>query len=286
MAATPPSPASRHWLLLFAKYPYAGGAKTRLTPHLGREGATAFARAALTDTLRLYAREGNGCSNSHGLVWCYAADAGRPAAAARDDVHALLKAEGLDDVWHAWPQCDSPDLGARLAAAVERVQVESSTTSPCDDGEVRGASVSGSTTMTDSAPNGAQVATVTLIGADCVLLGPKDVVAASTHASRGIPYMYPALDGGYVLLALPLQHDLQPLHLFADIRWSCTDTGADQRQRIDKAFRQTSPTRLGPTLADVDEPADLAIFYKGEVADLIASNYPSTLAVVKLSTQK
>ncbi|MDD4881515.1 MAG: DUF2064 domain-containing protein, partial [Gallionellaceae bacterium] len=91
---------------------------------------------------------------------------------------------------------------------------------------------------------------VLLIGTDCPALSERHLRAAAKTLDDHDAVLHPALDGGYVLLGLRAFH----LGLFADIPWS-TPAVADltlARMR-DLNWR----VRVGETLPDIDEPADL-----------------------------
>lgn len=252
----------RHYLLLFAKYPYAGTAKTRLIPRLGQEGATEFARSALIDTLHLYAAKQGGLCQTHTLVWCYAAD---NQSTGKRDVEELLALEGLANKWLAWPQIESRDLGQRLAGAVKDANAHRQAQTPrCDSGFT------------------------TLIGADCVVLGPEHVSQAVSSAMKAGSALLPASDGGYVLLTIPLaMADHIVDEAFADIRWSCSLTAQDQISRLGSVVGQKP--FLGTTLSDVDEPEDLDLLFheiNGNVQERMQKQYPRTLAVVQKLMKK
>lgn len=111
------------------------------------------------------------------------------------------------------------DLGERLARAAERVL--------------------------ESEP-------VLLIGADCPALDRALLAAAASALDDADAVIFPAEDGGYVLLGLR-RFDAT---LFAGIAWGGDAVLAATVARIE-ALGWT--LHLGPTLRDVDEPADLAL---------------------------
>jgi len=92
---------------------------------------------------------------------------------------------------------------------------------------------------------------VICIGTDCLELEVKHLQEAAAALDSHDAVITPAIDGGYVLLALR-QFDRS---LFQDIPWStfsvCADTIA-RLQRLDWTFAQFAPMR------DIDEPDDLA----------------------------
>ena len=187
-------------IVIFAKAPVAGSAKTRLIPLLGAEGAADLAAQMLRRTVR------------HAL----GAGLGQPelcASPAPDDAawHGHLPAGvRLSDQGEG-------DLGDRLAAAAERVVAA---------GE-----------------------RVLLIGTDCPALDAARLRAAALALDDHDAVLFPASDGGYVLLGLRRGDPV----LFHDMPWSSSEVAALTRRRIAELGWSLA---LGETLADVDEPAD------------------------------
>ena len=110
------------------------------------------------------------------------------------------------------------DLGERLAAAARRV---------IDGGE-----------------------RVLLIGTDCPQLDGPRLAEAAAHLESHDAVIYPAKDGGYVLLGLVRSHE----SLFTEIAWSTDAVAAITIARI-RALGWS--LFVGDTLRDIDEPADL-----------------------------
>jgi len=110
------------------------------------------------------------------------------------------------------------DLGQRLAAAAKRV---------IDGGEH-----------------------ILLIGTDCPALDGERLAEAAAQLDRHDAVIYPALDGGYVLLGL-VRTDPS---IFNDIAWSTSTVAATTIARI-RALGWS--LFVGETLQDIDEPADL-----------------------------
>lgn len=110
------------------------------------------------------------------------------------------------------------DLGARLARAAQRHLV--------------------------------QAVRVLLIGADCPALSARRLRAAAAALNAHDAVLYPALDGGYVLLGLRADHP----SLFTAIPWSTAQVAA-----LTLARMQTLGLHVwvGETLPDIDAPADL-----------------------------
>ncbi len=92
---------------------------------------------------------------------------------------------------------------------------------------------------------------VMLIGTDCPALDGARLAAAAAHLETHDAVIYPAEDGGYVLLGLKR---FDP-SLFTDIAWSSATVAMVTRARIAALGWSLF---LGDTLRDIDEPADLA----------------------------
>jgi len=110
------------------------------------------------------------------------------------------------------------DLGQRLAAAARRV---------IDDGE-----------------------RILLIGTDCPELDGSRLAEAAAQLESHDAVIYPAKDGGYVLLGLARTDP----SLFADIAWSMDTVAATTIARIEALGWSLF---VGDILSDIDEPADL-----------------------------
>lgn len=110
------------------------------------------------------------------------------------------------------------DLGERLAAAARRV---------IDAGE-----------------------RILLIGSDCPELDSRRLNEAAAQLESDDAVIYPARDGGYVLLGLTRTDP----SLFDDIAWSTDTVAATTISRI-RALGWS--LFVGDTLNDIDEPADL-----------------------------
>ena len=93
---------------------------------------------------------------------------------------------------------------------------------------------------------------VLLIGADCPALDRTRLRAAAEALRTHDTVIHPAADGGYVLLGLNRFY----AGLFEGIAWSTATVGADTVARIEALGWSL---HVGETLADVDQPADLAL---------------------------
>jgi len=100
---------------------------------------------------------------------------------------------------------------------------------------------------------------VLLIGTDCPALDAQALRDAALMLATHQAVMHPARDGGYVLLGLSVFHPA----LFDDMPWSTAQVAALTRERLAALGWRTA---IGRTLADVDEPADLAHLPSGWLA--------------------
>ena len=175
-------------LVMLAKWPGSGSAKTRLARQLAgassstsakeaaRRWAAGFMRASVSDLL---ARIG---AAAPGRVWRCVLLYAPPVDEARDYFSALLDEAGVANAWQLLPvlatsDAKSADLGDILADATRRARVACGTRR------------------------------VALFGADCPELPLASIDAASVAAARDarVASICPASDGGYTLLALPAE---------------------------------------------------------------------------------
>lgn len=190
-------------LVIFAKAPQPGAAKTRLIPALGAEGAAALARRMLVHTLQqaLAARAGP-------VELCMSPAPGDKAwhgVALPDGVARTAQGEG--------------DLGQRMARAVARVT--------------------------------GQQQSVLLFGTDCPALTAAHLAEAGRQLARHDAVLLPVTDGGYILIGLKAPCP----GLFTDMPWSTPAVAAETLRRMAALGLRVWQ---GPTLHDIDEPADLA----------------------------
>lgn len=178
--------ASSH-LILMARFPSPGKCKTRLIPRLGAEGACAFALAALSDLLHLYAS-----------LWLRKTLLYTPESA-REEIEEFLRREQLQDAWGIYPQVTTPDLGGRLRGAL---------------GYVKGLSQ-------DQESASLQTGSVTFIGMDCFDLDTARIQRSAALVTPTKAHVLPARDGGYVLLSVPV--NCQDA-IFDRIPWSSSST--------------------------------------------------------------
>lgn len=189
-------------IIIFAKAPVAGQAKTRLVPALGEDGAAELAR----DMLRATVNE------------ALAANLGTPELCVTPGPEdrawvGLLPALQL----HITDQ-GSGDLGERLGRAATRA-------------------------LALGQP-------VILIGADCPALARGHLRAAAAALEDHDAVIFPAIDGGYVLLGLRRFHP----SLFRDMPWS---TSAVARETLDRIAALGWTVHVGESLHDIDRPEDL-----------------------------
>ena len=206
-------------IVVMAKAPVAGHAKTRLIPALGAEGAAALAERLL----------------NHAVQQALAADlgpvelCGAPAFTTHygdaDPSAALHPAfERLAQEWPiALSEQGSGDLGQRMHRAFERAF----STMPSATGRVL------------------------LIGTDAPALGASVLRRAADALASADAVFVPAHDGGYALVGLRRPAPT----LFEDMVWSSPTVMAHTRRRLTAAGLRHAEL---PPLHDIDEPADLA----------------------------
>jgi glycosyltransferase A (GT-A) superfamily protein (DUF2064 family) len=242
-----PSPPPPHplpaALIMIAKWPGSGKAKTRLAKRLaqrcanvdpraeqsGRLAATAFATAAISDLLVRFCRRRSqidrpapGAVGRRFLLYAPAdEESARGFAALFDEI-------GVADAWELLPVCQgtsarSADLGGILTDAATRCRREHG----CGQ--------------------------LVFIGMDSPELtsGALHAALEATAAPRSA-HVCPAADGGYTLLALSA--DAPAAAAFAGVHWSAADTCLSQLAVLSRAGLRCT---VGETFADVDEIADL-----------------------------
>ncbi|MCF7991567.1 MAG: TIGR04282 family arsenosugar biosynthesis glycosyltransferase [Thiohalocapsa sp.] len=191
-------------ILLFAKAPIPGQAKTRLIPALGAEGAAALHARLLEDTLARLVP----AALAPLEIWC-APSSDHPLfadLALRYGVALRRQPEG--------------DLGRRLCLAAEEALREARA--------------------------------VVLIGSDCPELQADDVELSlqALIDGRMDAVLGPAVDGGYVLLALRVPAP----ELFAAMPWGGDRVAEITRERMAALGLRWQEL---PVLRDLDRPEDL-----------------------------
>lgn len=189
-------------IIIFAKAPLAGYAKTRLIPVLSPAGAASLARQMLHHTLSSAVAAAIGP-----VELCVTPEITSPGWSGVElaqEIEISVQGDG--------------DLGARLARAAQRSLEQ------------------------DEA--------ILLMGTDCVEMSAQRLREAALALERKDAVIYPAADGGYVLLGLTGFHP----SLFSDIAWSSDKVASETVGRI----RQLGwSLEMGPPMYDVDEPDDL-----------------------------
>ena len=234
-------------LVLVAKWPGSGSAKTRLARGIAaalaapgadetdagtaaaKELASGFARAAVSDLV---------CNFGAGLrvrppaalrrVLLYAP----PTEDARAGFAALLEAAAQPtEAWTLLPvlgtaDARASDLGALLADAASRCQRQLG------------------------------CGRLVFIGMDTPDLPPSALEAALRRcAAPHAAHLCPASDGGYVLLGAPRSlHARGHAALFEGVEWSCAETCASQQAALDRAGLAVA---VGETYSDCDELDDV-----------------------------
>lgn len=188
-------------IVIFAKAPVPGRAKTRLIPALGEAGAARLARRMLAETIAEAVQAGLGTPEL-----CATPHPGDPEWNGLLPTGVCVSDQG------------EGDLGQRLASAARRV---------IGEGE-----------------------RILLIGTDCPDLDGARLRAAASRLDRHDAVIYPAVDGGFVLLGLK-RYDAS---VFRGIAWSTDSVAEDTMARIAALGWSL---HVGDTLRDIDEPADL-----------------------------
>ena len=189
-------------LVIFAKAPQPGAAKTRLIPALGAEGAADLARRMLVHTLQQALAAGTGP-----VELCMSPAPG----------HADWQGVALPAGLICTAQGDG-DLGQRMARAVARVTAQGP---------------------------------VLLFGTDCPALTAHHIAEAGRQLALHDAVLIRVADGGYILIGLQTPCP----GLFTDMLWSTPAVAAETLRRMAALGLRVWQ---GPTLHDIDEPADLA----------------------------
>jgi rSAM/selenodomain-associated transferase 1 len=154
---------------------------------------------------------------SHAIEQAIAADVGRVELCLTPDDEHVWAEFAVPSIVAQSPQ-GAGDLGERLARASKRV---------IDAGSA-----------------------VLLIGTDCPALDARMLRLLASSLENADAAMAPAVDGGYVALALKRYHP----RLFERIDWSTSTVAAETLRRLEELGW---PTRQLPAMHDIDEPQDL-----------------------------
>jgi rSAM/selenodomain-associated transferase 1 len=222
---------SRSCIVVLAKAPMAGYAKTRLIPALGSEGA-----AKLADRLLNHAVSQATGAGADAVVLCAAPDRLHPAfQRLQREQHVQLTEQG------------SGDLGARMHRAFQHAFVM------YDRVLLMG---------TDAPALSSSLLHQALQILDAL---PPSEASSTARAHEAVDAVFvPALDGGYALVGLRQEC----LALFLDMPWSTPQVMAITRQRAKESGLRF--TEL-PAVADIDEPQDLVHLPAGWMACKAAS---------------
>lgn len=203
-----PAAAGPYSLVVVAKPPVAGGAKTRLaadllsrdaapSPAAAAEQAAAVARACLLDTLQSLSCAGTPCAR---IVYVAGDEAGTELVRAIVDEHTPAEL--------AWTVVQHVQLGSGTPGLSEVMQ--------------------GATRVAQAACCGPTV----FIGADMPAVTMADVAMAAAAGAEGAATVLPAHDGGYVVASLPV--GCSGAQCFGDtVAWSTPHTFATQVAAID-----------------------------------------------------
>lgn len=237
--------SSRETLILFARPPLPGHAKTRLIPLLGEKGAAELYRAFLADAAAVAASV-QAARPSVGIVveWAMA-----PEEAGEFSPYGLLPGPFLHR------EQTGPDLGSRMAAALGRRLISGIKT-----------------------PSGRAV----LIGTDFPDLPPEIPIQAfealermARDSSQDTPsaVIGPSSDGGYYLIGLN-----RPVpEIFSGVEW-----GTDRvfETTLQKLNALAMPFHTLPEWHDVDTPEDLAALrarLEGRAEDVATNTHRNLL---------
>jgi uncharacterized protein len=215
-------------LIVFAKAPVPGFAKTRLIPALGAVGAAALAEKLLHHTVS------NALAAALGDVELCTTPSTQHAAFQRWSGHPRVRLT----------EQGGGDLGARMNRALNRALSEA----PCS----RPKQSANPTTSVDSTPDKQATSQprALLMGTDAPTLDAPALRNAAL-ALRGQDAVFvPALDGGYALVGLSRSAPT----LFAGMTWSTASVMAHTRLRAAAAGLRWLEM---PAVADIDEAADL-----------------------------
>lgn len=221
-------------ILVMAKAPVAGRAKTRLEPLLGPAGCARLQEVLVRHTVATVAD----------LAPVYVAVAG-----ARELVGRLVGDAPMFD------QCDG-DLGQRMTAAIVHVRAAPA---PVTDSHRRTARLAAPYRPTRAAgpADSRPVPAVVVVGTDCPQLSAEHVGAALARVAAGDDVAFgPARDGGYYLVALAASTPAAPVFALPADAW-----GGPEVLELSLAAAQRAGLRAGliGVEHDLDTPDDAAV---------------------------
>lgn len=228
-------------VIVFAKAPVPGFAKTRLIPALGAEAAAALAERMLHHALAEALAAGLGPVELCGTPTVRHAGFSRVAA----DKLLPLTLPGPHSrgpaVLEFSDQGDG-DLGERMLRALQRTLLEST---PSCEPPAAGR---------DGAKAVAATTGVLLVGSDIPGLERQVLRAAAAALGHSDAVFVPTHDGGYALIGLRPPAPVRLGELFADMPWSGPQVMALTRARLARLNLRHAEL---PALHDIDGPADL-----------------------------
>lgn len=240
----------KHFVFLVAKIPSLGVSKTRLVPGLGEESTLLVAEALLLDSIR-------NASLLQGNQRCILYFSPSSAVDRARSLLTLARSGLTEDAgschWTLLPMPNNTDLGS---SSLDKILCHA---------------------VSFAVDNGGD--TCTFIGSDTPDLPPQEVVLGQLLASeksnskpfegekesdwrshrQASCYICPAMDGGYVLLTIPLHllatKSISCEDLFSSVLWSCCDTLSSQSACLQSAGFKVVIGRT--TYRDIDDVEDL-----------------------------
>lgn len=211
---------------MFTRFPRAGEAKTRLIPALGKEGA-----AELQSKM-----------SKHIALMMH---------------HASVVLEQAPFVSHDYElELEARITGSSPKEAQDWLGITCRAQSEGNLGERLGHALSEGFDR--------EFDVVAVLGGDCPELNGANIAEAigASRKNRGAA-LIPARDGGYCLLVLEKSKAQSIPFLLEDISWGSSSVCEQQLERL-KEYEV--PTEILPTLSDVDEAEDLAVWERIEAA--------------------
>ncbi|KAG7671073.1 hypothetical protein Ndes2526B_g01151 [Nannochloris sp. 'desiccata'] len=213
-------------IIVFARHPTPGRVKTRLAAGVGIDGAARFYKHCAEKVIQE-------CLKTDATTYIFFS-----APEEEEQVRAWLSPLDVYKVLHFMTQVQSPDLGVRLADAIQRIFDAENCSHRC----------------------------VAVIGSDIPDLESTHLNNAFEALEESDVVFGPAKDGGYYLCALNKPQESQQRinkhdflrDFFEGIRWS---THTVLKQNVDNAIRlgmTVAPLATIPKLRDIDTIHDLA----------------------------
>ena len=224
-------------LLVFAKSPILGVAKTRMQPLLPEE----FSLALHTQLLKIVLAQWSESAICPIDCWI----AGDEASF----IEKIIKQSRPNLKIRSLHQQQGGDLGARLSWAIATTFAEA-----CHSNK----------STRQAEPALINTEGVIVVGTDCPALSAQYLHTACSMLAQFDAVIGPAEDGGYVLLGLKAPNE----ELFKQIQWGGSLV---LEQTLSKLREFNVSYFVLPTLADIDHPEDLAKLHEhDEFSDLLA----------------